>query len=97
VSCNKYVTLYIYTDSKLTLESIRNAKNHNHLVEEIRERALNLNKKNWKIGFKWVKVHVGIYGNEIADRLKKGGNSKPPHHIQQDTEKCYKKTSGKKV
>jgi hypothetical protein len=20
-----------------------------------------------------------------------GGNSKPPHHIQQDTEKCYKK------
>ena len=30
-----------------------------------------MNKKNWKIEFKWVKAHVGIHGNEIADRLAK--------------------------
>jgi hypothetical protein len=30
-----------------------------------------MNKKNWKIQFKWVKAHVGIFGNEIADRLAK--------------------------
>jgi hypothetical protein len=31
-------------DSKITLDSIRSAKNHNHLIEEIRERAVTLNK-----------------------------------------------------
>jgi hypothetical protein len=43
----------------------------NHLVEELRKRAVTLNKKNWKIEFKCVKAHVGIFGNEIADRLAK--------------------------
>ena len=68
---NGHGTAVIYTDSKITLDSIRSAKNHNHLVEEIRKTALTLNKKNWKIKFKWVKAHVGILGNEIADRLAK--------------------------
>ena len=53
------------------MDSIRSAKNHNYLVEEIRKRAVNLNKKKWRIEFKWVKAHVGIHGNEIADRLAK--------------------------
>jgi ribonuclease HI len=61
----------IYTDSKITLDSIRSAKNHNHLVEEIRKRAVTLNKINWKIEFKWVKAHDGVFGNETADRLAK--------------------------
>jgi ribonuclease HI len=43
-----------HKDSKITLDSIRSTKNHNHHVEE------------WKIEFKWVKAHAGIYGNEIA-------------------------------
>ena len=66
---NALRTAVIHTDSKITLDAIRNAKHHNHLVEEIRKRTANLNKKKWKIEFKWVKAHVGIYGNEIADRL----------------------------
>jgi ribonuclease HI len=37
----------------------------------IKNKAVNLNKKNWRIEFKWVKAHVGIYSNEIADRLAK--------------------------
>jgi len=49
------------------LDSIRSAKNHDHLVEKIRKRAVNLNKKNWKTEFKWVKAHAGLYGNETAD------------------------------
>ena len=48
------------------MDSIRSAKNQDHLVEEIRKRAVTLNKKNWKIEFKWVIAHVGIYGNETA-------------------------------
>ena len=38
------------------MDLIRSAKNHTHLVEEIRKRAVNLNKRNWKIEFKWVKA-----------------------------------------
>ena len=55
---NEHRTAVIHTDSKITLDSIRSAKNHNHLVEEIRNRAVTLNKKNWKIEFKWVKAHA---------------------------------------
>jgi len=71
VNHNELRTAVIYTDSKINLALTRSAKNHNHLVEEIRKRAVTLNKKNWKIKFKWVKAHARIYGNEIADRLAK--------------------------
>ena len=37
----------------------------------IRKRAVTLNKKNWKIEFKWVKTQAGICGNETADGLAK--------------------------
>jgi ribonuclease HI len=30
-----------------------------------------LNKKNWKMEFKWVKAYAGIFGNEVADGLAK--------------------------
>jgi len=30
-----------------------------------------LNQNNWKIEFKWVKAHAGIFGNEIAARRAK--------------------------
>jgi ribonuclease HI len=69
VNHNEHRTAVIYTDSKITLDSIRSAKSHNHLLEEIRKRAVSLNKKIWKIEFKRVKAQAGIYGNEIADRL----------------------------
>jgi ribonuclease HI len=69
VNYNKQRTAVIHTNSKITLDSIRNAKNHNHLVEEIRKRTVNMNKHNWKTEFEWVKAHVRIYSNKIADRL----------------------------
>jgi ribonuclease HI len=52
VKNNEPGTAVIYTDSKITLDSVRSAKNYDHLVEEIRKRAVTLNKKNWKIEFK---------------------------------------------
>ena len=86
----------IYTDSKITLDSIRSVKNHNHLVEEIR-RAVILNKKNWKIEFKWVKAHPKIRGNEIADRLAKEATQN--YYVTYSRiPKCdIKSTSGKKA
>jgi ribonuclease HI len=60
---NEHRRAVIYTHSKITLDSIRNAKNHNHLVEKIKKSVVTLNKKNWQIEFKWVKSHAGIFGN----------------------------------
>ena len=45
VNDNEHSTAVIYTDSKISLNSIRNAKNHNQLVEEVRNRAVTSNKK----------------------------------------------------
>jgi len=40
-------------------------------VEETRKKVASLEKPEWKIMFSWVKAHVGIHCNELADRLAK--------------------------
>ena len=64
-------TAAIFTDSKITLQSLHNTRNHNHLIEAIREKLGKLDKKEWKIEIGWVKAHIGIQGNEVADKLAK--------------------------
>jgi len=64
-------TATIFTDSRITVDSIRNTRNHNHLVEEIRKKMISLERTDWNIEISWVKAHVGILGNELADRLTK--------------------------
>ena len=64
-------TAAILTDSRITLDSIKNVKNHNYLIEEIRKRLLKLERSNWTVAFSWVKAHTGIHGNELADQLAK--------------------------
>jgi hypothetical protein len=64
-------TATIFTDGRVTLDSLRNVNNHAYLVEEIRKRVASLENRAWKVTFTCVKAHVGIYGNELADRLAK--------------------------
>ena len=64
-------TATVYTDSRLTIDSLRNPDNHAYLIEEIRRRIAKLQGSNWKIEFSWVKAHAGNYGNELADKLAK--------------------------
>ena len=61
----------IYTDSKITLDSLRNGRNHNNLIDDIRRNLRLLENDGWQVDFSWVKAHVGNYGNETADRLAK--------------------------
>jgi ribonuclease HI len=64
-------TATIFTDSRVTLDSLRNVNKHAYLAEEIRKRVASLESRAGKVTFSWVKAHVGIYGNELADRLAK--------------------------
>jgi ribonuclease HI len=56
----------IYTDSRLTLDSLKNSGIHTALIEEIRQQLTEMKKKRWHIQFCWVKAHVSIEGNETA-------------------------------
>jgi len=64
-------TATIFTDSKVTFDSLHNANNHANFAKEIRNRVASLDRREWKITFSWVKVYVGIYGNELANKLAK--------------------------
>jgi ribonuclease HI len=64
-------TAAVITDSRVALDSIKNIRNHSFLIEEIRLLLSELERTNWTIVFPWVKTHVGITGNELADRIAK--------------------------
>jgi ribonuclease HI len=66
----------VHTEIRITLQSIQNINNNNYLIEEIRKSAIALEKSNWTIKFTWIKAHVGIYGNELADKLAKEATRK---------------------
>ena len=63
-------TATILTDSSITIDSIKNVRNHSYLIQKIRKMT-SLERENWTIEFSWVKAHVGIFGNELADKLAK--------------------------
>ena len=62
----------MHTDSRITLQSVKNPKNHSYLIEEIMKKSIALEKRNWTFIFTWIKAHAGNYGNELADKLAKG-------------------------
>jgi ribonuclease HI len=68
---NRSRTAMVYMDSRITLDSLQNHRNHAYLIDEIRNGVATLQEANWKIKFTWVKAHVGIPGKEMADKLAK--------------------------
>ena len=65
------MTAQIFTDSRITLDALKNRKNHTRLIEQIRTKVIELENQNWKIDFHWDKVHTGHHGSELADQLVK--------------------------
>ena len=64
-------TVKLLTDSRITLDALKNRKNYAHLIEQIRTKVIDLENQNWNIDFHWVKAHAGNHGNELADQLAK--------------------------
>jgi ribonuclease HI len=61
----------IFTDSRITLDLLQNYNNHGFLVEEIRKKVATLESSGWQIRFSWVKAHIEVHGNELADTVAK--------------------------
>jgi len=68
-------TIGVYTDSRITIDSLKDASKHNYLIEEVRKQLTTLRRTNWTIEFWWIKSHAGNPGNELADRLAKDAAS----------------------
>jgi len=76
-------TALISTDSRITLESLRNRKNHIYLIEKIRKKVIEIENQNWKIEFNWIKAHAGHHRNEVVDQTAKEAA------INSDINECY--------
>jgi ribonuclease HI len=61
----------IYTDSRVTLDLLQNYNKHGFLVEKIRKKVATMQRSGWQIRFSWVKAHIGVHGNELADKAAK--------------------------
>jgi ribonuclease HI len=83
INKNILKTILIHTDSRITLDSLKNMKNRNYLIEAIRKKTIALEKENWHIEYTWIKAHAGHERNELADKLAMEGT--------RDSEICYSK------
>jgi ribonuclease HI len=60
-------TVAVNTDSKVALDTLQNRNKHYILIGNIRKEIKRLEDQKWTVLFNWVKAHVGIEGNEMAD------------------------------
>ena len=61
----------VYYDSKSTLEAIKMFNSFHPLVQKVQEWLFRISCRHKSVCFFWVPSHVGIHGNELADREAK--------------------------
>jgi ribonuclease HI len=76
-------TVLVYTDSRITLQSLQNYKRHTHLIDQIRNKVPDMEQHEWKVDFSWMKAHVWQRGKELEDCLVKEASS------SKNIEECY--------
>jgi ribonuclease HI len=67
ISNKKYIHTYVRTYINTYIHTYI----HTYTIEEIRKKAIALEKRNWIIVFTWIKAHAGNYGKEMAEKLAK--------------------------
>ncbi|UYV81510.1 DYNC1I2 [Cordylochernes scorpioides] len=72
-------TIQIYTDGSL----VENGSSGSEVLI-LKDKINNLN-KNTKISLQWIPSHVGVPGNEEADRLAKEGAARHPDAVNSET------------
>jgi ribonuclease HI len=63
--------LVIFTDSKITLNLVKNSFKHSNIIERIRDKIKRLRGQNLTEHFRWVNAHNGIQGNGLVEQLTK--------------------------
>ncbi|UYV70713.1 hypothetical protein LAZ67_8000346 [Cordylochernes scorpioides] len=85
VEKNETKNIIIYTDSKAAIFAIKNCYySQDRLLKNIAAEINKLN-KNTKISLQWIPSHVGVPGNEEADRLAKEGAAGHPDAVNSET------------
>jgi ribonuclease HI len=61
IQINKNIlkTILIHTDSRITLDSLKNMKNRNYLIKATGKKTIALEKENWHIEYTWIKAFAG--------------------------------------
>jgi len=73
----------VHTDSKITLQLLQNKKKHTKVIDQIRTKVQEMEQREWRVEFRWIKEHAGHRGNEMADKqAKKAARNK-------NIEECY--------
>jgi ribonuclease HI len=66
----------VHGNIRTALDSPNNTDIHTFLTEEIRQIVHELEIREWKIRFRWIKAHSGASGNELPDKLAKKASGK---------------------
>ena len=81
----------IFSDSRSSLQSLKVLYPRNPLVTEVQRFLQKLHSRDKKVSFCWIPAHVGIPGNERADReaklassQRRDGSTFLPEAIRQD-------------
>ena len=61
----------VYCDSRSTLKAIKKFNSFHPLVQKVQEWFFRISCRSKSVRFCWVPSHVGIHGNELADREAK--------------------------
>ena len=61
----------VYTDSRFTIDSLKNTSNYIYYIEEIKNRLIDLRSAKQTIEYSWIKGHASKISSEQAYRLAK--------------------------
>lgn len=70
---NNHGEYTIFSDSKSAIDAIKQYNNHNPIITKIFEWLINLFARQRVVTLCWVPSHVGVKGNEEADKLANNG------------------------